>query len=80
MQPEHWNKGSVIITNILKGSMMEEAHILKIGELIDSINNKKITSIEDAEKIITQQLKKKEDVLMKTVSNRTIRISPKIFQ
>ena len=74
-EPKLWDKGKIMIINILKGGLMHETHILKVGELIASINDMPVTTIQQAEKIVRESLKKKKDIAIETTSGSRLFLS-----
>lgn len=77
--PKNWSKGHVIVSNVLKGSLISEYYLIKVGEIIDKIDNKPIHTIQDAENIIKRLLTHKKDIHISIMSGSTMNITYDTF-
>lgn len=80
MAPENWNKGRLIISNVLRGGLIEETHILRVGDIIDTIGGKKTPTIQDADRIVKSLLAKKKDIEIRTLSGSILHLSPQMVK
>lgn len=72
--PSEWNRGRIMISNVLKSSLVEETHILKVGEIVDMIGGRKVPTIRDAIRIIRALLAEKKDVDLTLLSGSVLHI------
>lgn len=61
-EPACWSEGCIIVSNVLKGGRMNDLKLIKIGDIITSINQHPVSSIEQARRYIMQSLKNKNSI------------------
>lgn len=79
IQPQNWHKGRLLISNILNGGLLYDTHILKIGDLIETIDGTVVETIAQAKTIVDRLRRQNKDVRIETMKGNVIHLSPTII-
>jgi S1-C subfamily serine protease len=81
MRPKEWGTGRLFVSNIVKGSIVEKRHLIKIGDIIETINKKHVSTIDEARRILLRAVEGgKDEIQIGMCSGSIFRITPKMVR
>lgn len=72
--------GRVLISNILKGSIIEKQHLIKIGDIMETINGRRVSTIEEAMRSLNRAMEKEDEIKIMMHSGSAFRILPRVVR
>lgn len=80
VRPKEWGTGRVFISNILKGSIVEKRHLIKIGDIIDTVNGVRVPTIEEARRALDRAMGGEKEIRITMQSGSSFRVLPRVVR